>query len=250
MLLTRRLALKGIAILAGSAIFLWFGTALQRTTSSIFASPDETATSVFADAWTLTGGFRIAHGLPNDLADVQELHPRSVVRRSAWLVPVGFLGMPMLAAIAERIGNGFGSFVAPLLALSSAVPLYLLSRRRSRRCAVLAVLFYLSFPIVILYANRALFPNLPVVSCALWATWGFSNIRSGCRNEWQNAAVMIAAGVATGLAFVIRPVEAAWFVPWIVWGALPERRDRVAETGTVKSVNRRRIGSRFSPRLR
>ena len=206
-----------IVICLGSVLFLWLGTVLQRTTTDLFASPDETAVMRFAQSWNIRDGFRVAPGLPTDLMDIAGLHGRSLVRDGAWLVPVGFLGMPLIVAMLERMGSGFGVYFTPLLVLSSAIPLYLLIRSYRRRVALFTVIFYLSFPTVLLYSNRALFPNLPVLACALWALWAWRLIgeNSSDRHAWREQGIAMIAGMATGLAGLIRPTELIWILPWI-----------------------------------
>src|SRR3990167_10663032 len=87
----------------GAVVFLWVATILPRTTTALFASPDETGVMLFDRAWSPTVGFRLPHRLPRDLANLVGLHPRSTVRQGDVLVPVGFLGMPFLVMLAERV---------------------------------------------------------------------------------------------------------------------------------------------------
>jgi len=194
-----------------SVVFLFFATILPRTTTAIFASPDETAVSVFSEAWTWSQGFRVPTGLPEALASIPGLHPRSMVQQGSWLVPVGFLGMPMIAALLNSAWQGSDVFMTAVLVLFSAYALFRLVRPLGAITATVSAIVYLSFPTVLLYANRGLFPNLPVVAltmCALWL------LRDG-KALWQS----IVAGLLIGLAATIRPVELGWMVPWIAWCA-------------------------------
>lgn len=203
-----RLALLGLFIALG--IFLSVGTVLPRTTTTIFASPDETAVALFARGWTFHEGFRIPTGLPQAASEIAGLHPRSMVQQEAWLVPVGFLGMPMLAMPFEKIWEGSAGFLTLLLVISSVFPLWQFASRMGRRAALTASVVYLSFPIVLLYANRGLFPNLPVVALGLWSVW-----LVGEKERWK----IIVGGLLLGLALTIRPVEGLWLIPWVVWRA-------------------------------
>ena len=228
-------------ILFGSVIFLWLATVLPRTTTELFASPDETAVMAFAKAWTPGGGFRLPHGLTADLAQLASLHPRSMVRQGEWLVPVGFLGMPFVAMLADKVASGFGAYLTALLVLSSAYPLWQLAKRSNRRVATVTVLLTLSFPTVLLYANRGLFPNLPVVALAIWSVWAWREIGSHlksravsgqrsavnavCRPQAANLLAVL-AGLTLGLALAIRPTEALWLLPWIVWAIWSGREGR------------------------
>lgn len=207
-----------VAVAVGAAVFLFLGTFLQRTTTDFFASPDETAVAFFARA--LNGkSFRVPYELPGSLAEIAGLRARSMVQDGAALVPVGFLGMPVLVAFLENIGRGLGAWLTPLLVLSAAYPLYRISARRSRRVGVLTAILFLSFPTVLLYANRALFPNLPVVALALWSVWLILKIGSRPARPFAifHFLFSIFAGLAIGAAFLIRPVEAVWMLPWLGW---------------------------------
>lgn len=206
-------------------ILLYMGSEFQRVSTSMFASPDETAVYVFAQAWTPGGGFRLPHGLPPDIQEYAGLHPRSMVRQGEFLVPVGFLGMPLLAALSERIRAGAGAYLTLLLVLTAAYPLWNLAGSwRRKKIAALTVLFFLTFPTVLLYENRGLFPNLPVVALALWSVWAWQEIGvrysviRGTRGMWNEMFIAIIAGLTLGLVLIIRPLEAVWVLPWVAWG--------------------------------
>jgi hypothetical protein len=220
--MSRRTVITTAVVLAGAICFLWLGTFLQRMTTDLFTSPDETAVMRFARGWEFGNGMTVQYALSQDLPDFEGLHARSIVRDGDRLEPVGFLGMPIIVGLAEKIAAGFGAFVTPMLVLSSIVPLYLLARRRNRRVAVISVLVYLTFPVVLLYSNRALFPNLPVVALALWAVWAWNEVGRRRFDGDRKTRILISfsavvAGLSTGLALLIRPVEAVWIIPWAVW---------------------------------
>lgn len=215
-MLTRKRVVPFVFGLILVFLFLWIGSVLPRTTTEVFASPDETAVSIFAKSWRWGYGFRIPTGVPASLQDVPGLHPRSMVQQGNELVPVGFLGMFLLMVDAERLLTGFGPFLTLFIVLSSAWPLFRLTERMSRRVATVATLIYLFFPTVLLYTNRGLFPNLPVVALGLWSVHLLSDKRGGLRAAF--------GGAALGIALMIRPVEAVWLLPWIVWAIWKQTR--------------------------
>ncbi len=206
------------ACLLGSVLFLFLATILPRATTEVFASPDETAVAAFARGWSLNEGFKLPTGIPESLQDIPGLHPRSMVQQGEWLVPVGFLGMPMLAAPFEWAWEGSSAFLTALLILSSAWPLFRLASRLGKTAAWTSVIVYLSFPTVLLYANRGLFPNLPVVALAIWSIW---LLREEHRRNDVRREIIIGAisGVLIGFAITIRSPEALWIVPWMIWAA-------------------------------
>lgn len=214
----KRYVITALVIL-GITLFIAAGSVLQRTAPDVFASPDETAVMQFARSWADGGGFRLAHGIPDAYADIASLHPRSIVRRADYLLPVGFLGMPLIIGLFEMIYDGLGVYVTLLLVLSAAYPLWnIVKTVKSPRVAVLTVIVFLSFPTVLLYVNRGLSPNLPVVALVLWGIWGVW-VAGSCASPYRRWTAAFASGIAIGAAFIIRPTEAVWILPWILWTA-------------------------------
>lgn len=114
----------------------------------------------------------------------------------------------------EWLLQGLGSFLIVILVASSAYPLFRFVRPLGATSALTSLLVYLSFPTVLLYTNRGLFPNLPVVALGLWCMWLLRRERSSLE-----VTVGSAAGLCLGLALIIRPTEAIWLLPWVVWSA-------------------------------
>lgn len=179
----------------------WQGT-------SVFLSPDETAVAVSARRFATEGDMKIPDPL---LTDGPWIHPRSFVTQGAFLVPVGFLGMPMLAGLVWRIVGEAGlALFTPLLVASVIFPVWRLTQRFGWMGQITAVSVWMSFPLVQLYANRGLFPNLPVVCFAVWA----------CYLLFEKPAsryALFVAGVCAGCALSIRPLEIVWIAPWLLY---------------------------------
>ncbi|MFA4954504.1 MAG: glycosyltransferase family 39 protein [Patescibacteria group bacterium] len=190
------------------AVFLALGAAffvLPVKGLDVFLSPDETAVATTAQVFASTGSFRLTDSL---LEKFPWLHPRSFVTSGTALVPVGFLGMPLIAAIIFKLFGSWGMLLfTPLLALSVIFPLWRLSRGLGRRGQTATVAVWLTFPTVILYANRGLFPNLPCIALTVWAAYLLTEKRSR-----HSIAI---AGLLAGLALAIRPTEAVWILPWL-----------------------------------
>jgi len=178
-----------------------------------YLSPDETAVAVSAVNFGLSGRMGISEPL---LAQFPWLHPRSFVSiGDATMAPVGFLGLPMVVGI---FGQAFGELVflvfAALFVLSVIYPLIRFTESWHVGPRLLVVSVWLSFPTVILYANRGLFPNLNAVCLTIWAAYLIWRKRSAVRS--------LGAGLVLGLALAIRPVEVFWMLPWI-WLAWQSR---------------------------
>ncbi|MBD3251599.1 hypothetical protein GF380_04075 [Candidatus Uhrbacteria bacterium] len=216
----RRTALVAVLLVLAGCCYLLAGSVLPRTTAVLFASPDETAVHLFAQSWVPGQGLQIGHQLQDELSSLNVLHPRSMVRQGSVLVPVGFLGMPMLIWIFERLATGAGSFFTVLLVLSAAYPLFRLTSRQRSRIGWMSVALFLTFPTVLLYVNRGLFPNLPIVALTIWSVWLLRGIREERRTIVTHYIVPMITGLLIGTAILIRPVELLWMFPWFVWGLL------------------------------
>lgn len=187
-----------------------------------YASPDETAVAFVATRLASLQSPR----LPEPLAVAYPwLHPRSWVSQGGSLVPVGFLGWPLLLAPFVMV---FGSWVLPLVGwlimCSAMYPLFFLLRRYfSPSASWIGVMMFLASPVVLLYANRGLFPNVGLLVSAIWSVWAFLRARDLGKGAWL-------AALFCGIAFVVRPFELLWLLPWWVWagGRALIRRERSA----------------------
>jgi hypothetical protein len=178
---------------------------------AVYASPDETGNAVAAEQLALQGQASLTE--PEAVA-FPWLHPRSWVSQGETIVPVGFLGLPWLASWPVRV---FGPAVLPwlgaILFASAALPLFYLLRRFGQLQAFLGTLVAMTMPNVILYGNRGLFPNAPLVAFVVWGVWLSSR-------KDKKTIFIILAGLAWALALAIRPVEGVWILPWLIWSAV------------------------------
>lgn len=174
-----------------------------------YASPDETAVAVVATRFASFQSPRVQESLA---LSYPWLHPRSWVSQGTSLVPVGFLGWPfLLAPFVALFGSGVLPWVAWLIMCSSVYPLfYLLRRYFSLSATWVGVIVFLASPMVLLHANRGLFPNVGLLTSALWSMWALTRAKETGKGLWL-------AAVFCGAACVIRPFELLWLVPWWVW---------------------------------
>ena len=172
---------------------------------TVYLSPDETAVAVAAREFGTRASLRLADKMTETWP---WLHPRSWVTNQGTLVPVGFLGLPLLAGIVWRLFGEIGLLVmTPLLVLSAAVPLWRFLKSLGWYAQISGIAVWLSFPTVILYANRGLFPNLALVCLMLWSAY----------LVWDKPGPgrWLTAGFLFGLAAAVRPTELLWMVVWI-----------------------------------
>lgn len=196
----------------------YLGSIIPRASTTMFASPDETATAIFADAFGRTGAFRTPVTTSSTISDLVSLHPRSMVRQGDWLVPVGFLGMPFLTWLADTLSPHAALFLTLILVLSSLIPLFFLIRPLGRWAAWSTLVIFASFPTVLLYENRGLFPNLPVVALTIWSVFLFKKLEvRSLKLEVRSMIFAFLGGSTFALAAAIRPFELIWMLPWAIW---------------------------------
>lgn len=184
--------------------------------TDMFMSPDETANATASRAFAQQGDMRVIDPI---LRDGPWLRPRSFVTQRDAMVPVGFLGLPMVVGALSRVAGEWALVLfVPLLVLATAYPLWRMFRSSGRFAQIAVAAGWLGFPTVILYANRGLYANLPVVCLTTWAVWLMWERRSMAR--------AIAAGLAAGVAIAMRPTEIVWIVPWlaVAWRMRQDRR--------------------------
>jgi len=201
--------LCAIVFLAQSSLFF----ILPSLGSGVFLSPDETAVATSARVFGQQANMRIEDKL---LTEGPWIHPRSYVTQGSAMVPVGFLGLPLVLSAVWRLAGDWGlAMFVPLLVMSAGFPLWRLLRRFGPYAAAIAVTIWLSFPTVILYANRGLFPNLAALCFVLWGIFFLTERKS----LWWT----MTAGFCAGVAVAIRPTEVIWIVPWFwfAWSLKP-----------------------------
>lgn len=196
----RNLFLVGLFVALGMFLLI-----IPLRVPLVYLSPDETAVAVAAREFGTRASFRLEY---QALEAAPWLHPRSWVTHQGAVVPVGFLGLPILAGLVWKIFGELGMLVlTPLLVLAAIFPLWRFLRGLGWYAQVSGVVAWLTFPTVILYANRGLFPNLALVCLMLWSAYLVWD-KPG-RWSW------LASGFLFGLAGAIRPTEILWMAIWI-----------------------------------
>lgn len=190
------------------------GFVLPTADSPVLASPDETAVFIASSRMSDWQPAVIAEPLAEEFP---WLHPRSWISHGQYIVPVGFLGWPWLLSFFGIFGEKLPMFIATLLILSSAYPLYRLLLPFGRRGAFWGTAVYLTFPPFILYANRSLFANGAVVAGFLWSLLLLKVLGERTLPDKKRHALILTTGLVIGLTIAVRPVEALWMAPWFIW---------------------------------
>lgn len=216
----RAILIVGLYAALGASFFV-----IPLLGAGVFLSPDETANVVAARAFAAQGSLRIEDPI---LKDAPWMHPRSFVTQGSAMVPVGFLGVPFALGVIRKLFGEWGMVLAvPLLALSAAYPLWRIMRKLGLLPQIITVTTWLTFPTIILYANRAFFPNMPVVALMVWAVYLVWSARTVRRFAFS--------GFLFGLAAAMRPVELFWMIPWVIAGWMLRSEPRRAMTAHVSA---------------
>ena len=227
-------------ILAVSAVVFLLGTLFVARHSDIFISPDETATQFFTQAFSLTGSFRVLDRVNGTFGGI--LHPRSIVTDGMYLLPGGFLGLPVvLAFFAFFFGGWIVPFLTPMIAILAALAWgKLLQCWFSKRIAFVSALLLLFHPAVWYYASRGLMPNVLFVSFLIFGAYFLCDRplvahlkrcanRIGTLKYFQTHVDIALAGCCFGFALFVRVVELYWVFPLIVLLLVVSRTRRVRD---------------------
>lgn len=205
---------------------------------SVFLSPDETANAFFADRFARNEP--IAANEPLNIPLRGLIHPRSVLSISSRLVPVGFLGTPVVLGMFGKILTPFFSqssaFVVPLLAMFAVLAFFSLLRRAWSDMVAFGSAILLAFhPAWMYYASRSFMPNVLFVSLLIFSAFflmvrpfatthpfakklkiRFASVLKPSALEGIN---LVIAGACFGLALFVRPSETVWVVALFSIGA-------------------------------
>ena len=196
-------------------LVLFFGYAwLPLTTQGIWSSPDETAVAYFAQ-----------NGLSVEVPYAEELGgligPRSTVVSGGELKPSGWLGLPQLLSVFERIDFSIVELLVPLIAVLAVAAWFklVLKVTGSREAALAATVLLAVHPGWWHYTARGLHPNVVFVSMLIFALFFFLQTKGKYQRLY-----MFLGGFAVAEAIFIRTNEAVWIVPLVVFAAIVLRK--------------------------
>jgi len=198
---------------------------LPLSQGSFLASPDETSNASVIRQLAWYGRVSVPETLA---AEFPWLHPRSFVSHGTSLVPVGFLGWPWILSVFSLIlGLAIAPVLASLIGVSMAYPLFkLFESEFGYRKAWFATLIGMTVPGMIVFGNRALFPQVPVLAFGVWSVWLLRGLKTDKR--WWTFAL---GGFLIAISFAARPTEMLWLVPWLMWASWslrPTRKQLIA----------------------
>ncbi len=181
-------------------------------------SPDETANIVSAVSYARQGAF----GLQSEYTErFLWLTPRSFVfvPETKSIAPVGFLGMPLLLSMVYKLSGYLGlGFFVPIFAFFTIFALWhILPKQWPDSIKLMTSVIWMSFPTVIIYTNRGVFPQMTQLCLLIWVWY--------LVNQERKKITYPIAGLFAGLALAIRPLEAVWIIPTIIFAFLHRRNN-------------------------
>lgn len=214
------------ALFAGLFVLFAFLPSLGGQT---FGSPDEVQYAEVAKQMALNHRAFVPDAV---VGAFPWLHPRSWVALGDRLAPVGFLGWPFALSFFYHFGGtAILPWVGMLLIFSSAWPFFCLLRRFGFWAACIGTLVAYTFPGIILFANRSLFPNLPLLAASVWLFWLLQRFEHRLVKPWWLFGILSSVACFI-LSF--RPIEALWILPWWLFAVRhvrPKRNDWLAVAG-------------------
>jgi hypothetical protein len=221
------------AIVLTGLVFLSLFLYSYLPTSSlfIFNSPDETANFFAAESINLYNSL----GRPESLNDITPglIHPRSIVVRGEYLLPVSFWGLPVIyGLISKIIGLGMTPFIIPVFSALTVLLFYLLVKKifdaETGFWSAVALAF---LPPFLYFSNRGFFHNvlffdLLVLALVILLFRPVAALgKYAGKKKWlYTFGDDIWSAFLVGLAFWVRPVEFIWALPVLAAAAVVFRK--------------------------
>lgn len=210
---------RSFLILATVGIFFLISTQILSFVSSTFSSPDETANAFFAETFAIQGRIYSFETLNNVLGDF--FFPRAMVAIEGRLLPIGFLGLPLLFGVLIKIfGFWSATFWTPIFALLAAFAWYAIwSKIFDRQIGLFSALLLLVTPAWWYWTSRPFMPSVLFVSFLIFTIYFLVNrpwFKKFSTNPWSD---FLLAGLTLGGALWIRTSEIFWLGPvlFFVW---------------------------------
>ncbi|HSD12389.1 MAG TPA: hypothetical protein VLC10_02415, partial [Patescibacteria group bacterium] len=217
----RRSYLRSAAVAAACLAFFAAYAFLPLTSPHRYNSPDEASNAYFSRHFASSGSLWYAEPLNLVLKD-EVVHPRSVRVVDNFLVPGGFIGLPMLyGGIAAALGAGIIPFLTPFFAVAAALAFaWLASRWLGVRGGLIAGAALLLQPAWWYAASRTLQPNVLFVAFVIFSAamfFGAPIFAVVERRAIEGVRLLrladgAIAGILLAAAVAVRMAEAYWLI--------------------------------------
>lgn len=206
---TRLVGLLGIIFFLIYSSFVVSSTLMNSHGQLIFNWPDEMANNFFIRNFVETGKFSESVPLNNLVENI--IHPRSVNVLAGNLVPVGFLGLPIIyGIIIFLLGMGVLPFLTPFFAILGAVSFYgIIKRIFDEKIAFISYCLLLTLGTFWYHSSLVLLPNVLFVSLLLM---GFLFLLRAGKSAKGKMVLAGFGGLFISGALIVRPVEFTWLV--------------------------------------
>lgn len=188
--------------------------------NDIFNSPDETAQSYFINR--LASGEVLAPSIDTAYDGYEYVAPRSMRVVNGTLVPGSFLGLIGLYGTAGRLmGVEALFFLMGVVAVAGLIAFYkIVEYVFNREIAQVSFLLALFSPAWWYYASLGLFPNVLLVTLALWSIATYILFKQTRKHLYA-----VLCGICIALALLVRLAAAPWVLGiWAILLLLDARR--------------------------
>lgn len=213
-------------IVIGSLFFTATSTyqyCIQQAGFVKWSAPDEAANYYFSKLYAETGQFTSDNGV--DLPAAEVVRPRSFKNEGSQLLPVSFLGLPILyGTIARLLVVEVLPFITPIIGILGLWFFFgLIKRVFNQSTGVVASTLAATFPVFVYYSAKSMFHNVLFLSSIIIGTYfGFRALerrRDLIKSKKCRCFSLIAlaiSGLAFGWAIATRTSELLWLGPLLV----------------------------------
>lgn len=190
----------------GILLFLVYSYLMWGKSLPLYSWPDEMANAFFIEQFANTTSLRVEQ--PYDVFAHNLVTPRSMTLRDGFLVPVGFVGLPVLYGLIAKVIGGMHVFITPLLAVLCVYLMYrVVSMVWDERMGRVSALLLAVYPPFVYYASFTLLPNIAFVAGLMTGLFFL------LKNFYHRRYIFnyIFSALAFSSAVMIRPNEVIWF---------------------------------------
>lgn len=157
---------------------------------------------------------------PRNLDYMGAIHPRSMIALGERVVPIAFLGLPILYGSFAYIFGAWSIYLmTPLIFISSIFAIFALSKAyfKDIKVAYLTAFIYATHPAMWFYAGRSLMHNVLFNSMLIFAGYFLWLQPIKGKFTWANPVL---GGIALSLSLQARLFEIIWVAPLFIIASL------------------------------
>lgn len=204
-----------LPIILGAIAFLLLTSVQGYLHLSGFTSPDEEVNFSAARQFSQAGNFFLGSAVAED--DTGVVKPRNVQVRDDHLVPLSFLGFPLLTGLAARLfGDNAILFVTPVLAALALIAYYRVTAYVwGTRVGIISFWLLVFFPGFIFFTVKSMWHTVAFVAFVIFSAYFFI-----AHVKQHHRPFVIVSGLMLGIAVSIRTNELVWLAVLALAGFL------------------------------